>query len=457
MTTGVAQGPTRLGGGVFFTLLAYTGPSLTDKLTTAVTDPKQAIKDAIHSLTTPQTVIALVGPGFDSAQKVQQFLLLRNREGAMLKLEDTDIGGGIAVNPIPNGAGDISVYISDNVAGEGVIYRYEVDVTTSLPAAPLWLDQKQIVQVKGFEVDGEREVVLAGGLYFEHLSLSSVGFPVEKPPGCSTDLGLGLGRLWVVEYKDPKPSMECGACAGARADKDSVANAYRYRITNGELYTHYPNGVVPEEPYVAPDAAVRVPGNTRGMAIGADFVMPWMGFLRCKDSFAYQCRIDFVYNPLFDNRTNCAIPAGKRGSTVLQVNKNVTGAKGKEGVFYTVRVPKSALSLARTTDEYEELIVGFNGAASKRLERMTVINGDKEDSFFRIRVPVLNNTKAGIQRWVCGAAASAAAACGYVKVGIDLTVRMNVAQHHAGTVCTLKYLVSVRSADLGRHKSNQSS
>lgn len=362
MTTGVAQGPTQLGNGAFFSLLVYTGPA---------------------TLPSPPTVIALVGADSDTSKKVQQFLILEDDVGNDLELQDPQVAGGIAVNPVPSLGGITSVYVSDNIDGEGVVLRYEVDTGTKLPAAPVWLEQKQRLAMKGLD----DESVLASGLYFEHLTRTSVGFAVEKPPGCSTTLGLGQGRLWVVEYREPEEQSGCIAC---RIQHESPAKAYRYRVVaNGHVSSR------------KPETGIKVPLHTKGIAFGADFVMPFMAFLRCKDSFAYHCRIEFVYHPLFSaTAKHCVLPTASWHGKEVGVNTGAAGAQNDKGVFYTFPVPKSAVSLGRTVDDRggEELVVAFNGASSKRLERMTLINGDKEDSFFRIRVPVLNNTKGGVQR-----------------------------------------------------------
>lgn len=375
VTTGVAQGSAAHTASSFFVCLTFTGENPTAN--------------------TARTVIAVLSPDEDSPG-VLQFLVLKTETGGLFQLQDIDTAGSIAVQHAPLSDSAISIYISDNIAGQGVIHRFSFDGTT-LPhySPPQNLTRAQLVRLKPH---AGSEPVHAGGLYFES-DLTSVGLA-----SCASQLDVQSGRLWVVEYKNTKVrneqfvSCECG-CVRSRTIREDQGLAYRYRIDpgTGNVVSDVSLGSVSE---AKAQLAVQVPAHARGIAFGRDMAMPYMAVLRCQDSFSYQCRVEFYYHPMYDSNTNCVKPRGAwAAANGLAIDTNVRGAvNSTSGLFYVFRVPSAAVSLSRTTDVFEELVVGFNGAASSRLDAMTMNNGDKDDSFYRIRVPVLNNTKAGLQR-----------------------------------------------------------
>lgn len=244
--------------------------------------------------------------------------------------------------------------------------------------------------------------VLASALYWEDAAATSLG------PTRSADLGVGTGKLWVIEDREVEPTTQSTSpsdcmCVLERTKKVSVSGAYRFDLSTTPLGMELASSSSNDDGIggrvAQATVGISIPGNAKGVAFGMDpSAVPYMSVLQCKDAFSFQCKIDFFLHPMFDppdgdSPDTVTVTSNANGDwKALTISRDVAGADNPEGIFVSVRVPKGAISMSRTTDEFKsELLVGFNGAANARVDTMTMINGDKDDMFYRMRVPVLSN------------------------------------------------------------------
>lgn len=118
MAMSVAQGPEVWTNGrksnVYFVLLMNTA----------------ILKDAAL----PETVIAIMSPRAGETDVVQQFIGLRTSYGEWLAIQDVT-AGGLAVQLVHGSVSTFSFFVSDVVADEGVVHRFEYTVPAGgLPA-----------------------------------------------------------------------------------------------------------------------------------------------------------------------------------------------------------------------------------------------------------------------------------------------------------------------------------